>query len=470
MAEDIKIGSLPESVEEGTLMTWHKQEGDSVERDEKVADVETDKVVLEIASTEAGAIASINVQEGGTVKEGDIICTVEAGAKGSSKDDAEEDADEEDNEDSSDADQTSESEDSGDGDADAEPSDEGASDDDHKAAEEKESEEAPESTKKENGGEDTGEEDDYEDLQISPAAEKLLRDLKINARHIMGTGKGGRITKADVLRHSEADQASRQEEAEPAPPPERDVPQQDVNREAGSGISPRGERRVPMSRIRARIAERLVEAQQTCAILTTFNEVDMTEVNRLRKDYRDEFDENYGVRLGFMSFFTRAAVEALKQFPAVNASIEGKDIIYHDYYDIGMAISSPRGLVVPILRDADTMSFAAIESKIRDYADLAKQDKLNIEDLKGGTFTITNGGVFGSLLSTPILNPPQSGILGMHTIQERPMVVDGEIKIRPMMYVALSYDHRIIDGRQAVSFLVNLKSNLENPSRMLLGL
>jgi 2-oxoglutarate dehydrogenase E2 component (dihydrolipoamide succinyltransferase) len=243
-----------------------------------------------------------------------------------------------------------------------------------------------------------------------------------------------------------------------------------INEEASAGIVARGDRRVPMSRIRARIAERLVEAQQTAAILTTFNEVDLTGVIALRKEFKDAFEKSHGVKLGFMSFFTKAAIEALKQYPLVNASLEGSEIIYHDYYDIGMAISSPRGLVVPVLRDVDAMSFADIEQKIVDLATQAKEDKLNIQDLQGGTFTITNGGVFGSMLSTPILNPPQSAILGMHTIQQRPMVVEGEIKIRSMMYLALSYDHRIIDGRDAVSFLVNIKENLENPSRMLLGL
>jgi len=427
MSVEIKIASLPESVEEGTIMTFYKKEGDAVARDEKIADVETDKVVIEIASVNAGMISKLLKKEGDTVVQGDVIAVVEPGAEGKAPSPAEVPAPK----------------------AQA------------KKAPVPREETPPTPTEVSN-----------EDLEaaLSPAARKLVLENGLDVRHIMGTGRGGRVTKADILRHIEALEIAKTEEVEPVPPPERVEPKSDVSEEASVGIVARGERRVPMSRIRARIAERLVEAQQTSAILTTFNEVDLTRVVNLRKEFQADFEKAHDVRLGYMSFFTKAAIEALKQFPNVNASIEGSDIIYHDYYDIGMAISSPRGLVVPVLRDADAMSFSDIEQKIVDLAEQAKYDKLSIQDLQGGTFTITNGGIFGSMLSTPILNPPQSGILGMHTIQQRPMAVDGEVKIRPMMYIALSYDHRIIDGRDAVSFLVNIKENLENPSRMLLGL
>lgn len=439
MSIEIKIASLPESVEEGTLMTWYKKVGDTVARDEKVADVETDKVVLEIASSEAGTIRSIEKKEGAAVVQGDVICVVEPGAAAESR-------------------------------ATPEPVEETPAPDDAPAPE-SERWSQPEAPAAAPPIEPVSEENrDLSQLPISPAARKLMTEHNIVPEHVMGSGRGGRVTKADVMRHIEA-AASNSESAEPEPiPAERPAPISDVNAEAGSGIVPRGERRVPMSRIRARIAERLVEAQQTAAILTTFNEVDMSSVMNLRQNYREEFEQRHGVRLGFMSFFTKASVDAMKMYPLINASMEGSDIVYHDYYDVGVAISSPRGLVVPILRDADNMSFAAIEQQIAAYAEQAAADKLSIQDLQGGTFTITNGGIFGSMLSTPILNPPQSAILGMHKIQSRPVAVDGEVQIRPMMYLALSYDHRLVDGREAVSFLVTIKENLENPARLLLGL
>lgn len=292
---------------------------------------------------------------------------------------------------------------------------------------------------------------------LSPAVRRLIAEHSLSVADIKGSGKGGRIVKEDVLSHLES--GKKEEKPAPARQPSMELP-------AGE----RPERRVPMSRLRAKIAERLVEAQHNAAMLTTFNEINMDPVIALRAKYKDQFEKAHNVRLGFMSFFVKAAVEALKRFPAVNASIDGHDIVYHGYYDIGIAVSSPRGLVVPVLRDADTMSMADIEAAITDYANKAKEGKLTLEEMTGGTFTITNGGIFGSLMSTPIINPPQSGILGMHNIVKRPMVEDDEIVIRSMMYVALSYDHRIIDGRESVSFLVTIKQLLEDPARLLLDL
>ena len=295
------------------------------------------------------------------------------------------------------------------------------------------------------------------DSRLSPAVRRLVEQHGVDPSRIKGSGRDGRLTKSDVMDFI----AGKQETAaEPAPAP--------AVAPAPGSLGGRGERRVPMTRLRSRIAERMVEAQATAAMLTSFNEVDLFEVMRLRKEYRDKFEKDYGVRIGFMSFFVKAAVEALKAFPVVNASVEGSDIVYHDHHDIGIAVSTERGLMVPVLRNTDAMSFADIETSIVDYATRAREGQIGIDDLTGGTFTITNGGVFGSLMSTPIINPPQSAILGMHKIQERPMVVDGEIKVRPMMYIALTYDHRIIDGREAVQFLVKIKDSLEDPARLLL--
>ena len=296
---------------------------------------------------------------------------------------------------------------------------------------------------------------------LSPAVRKLVAEHGVDPGVVTGTGKGRRLTKGDVLAHLES--RDKKPTAPPPPPPRQVTP---VAAPVPTGE--RSERRVPMTRVRARIAERLLQAQQTAAILTTFNEVNMQPVMELRKRHKDRFEKVHGVRLGFMSFFAKAAVQALKRFPAVNAYIEGSDIVYHDYYDIGIAVGSPRGLVVPILRDVDSLSFSEIEGKIAEFGENAKSAQLTVEELSGGTFTISNGGVFGSLLSTPILNPPQSGILGMHKTQERTMVEDGQVVVRPMMYLALSYDHRIIDGREAVQFLVTIKEALEDPGRMLL--
>jgi 2-oxoglutarate dehydrogenase E2 component (dihydrolipoamide succinyltransferase) len=297
--------------------------------------------------------------------------------------------------------------------------------------------------------------------KMSPAVRRLLDEHDLDATIIIGSGKDGRITKSDVMSYLKTHSHENVTPGDPAPALELGT---------ATSAGSRTEKRVPMTRLRARIAERMVEAQHTAAMLTTFNEVDLTKVMSLRKRYKESFEKEHGVRLGFMSFFARAAVEALNKFPAVNASIEGNDVIYHDYVDIGVAVSSERGLMVPVLRNVGQLSFAQIESGINDYAAKVRDGSISMEDLTGGTFTITNGGVFGSMLSTPILNPPQSAILGMHNIQERPMVIDGEIQIRPMMYLALTYDHRIIDGREAVQFLVSIKNSLEDPGRLLLQL
>ncbi|MGB5732961.1 MAG: 2-oxoglutarate dehydrogenase complex dihydrolipoyllysine-residue succinyltransferase, partial [Thiohalocapsa sp.] len=302
------------------------------------------------------------------------------------------------------------------------------------------------------------------DPQLAPAARRLVKELGLNPGQIPGTGKDGRIHKADVMSWLDRNE----QEAPEVDPDAAATPAAELALPGLSGEAGRPEQRVPMTRLRARVAERLIEAQQNSAMLTTFNEVDMSAVMELRKQYKDRFEKSHGVRLGFMSFFVKAAVEALQRFPVVNASVDEKDIVYHGYYDIGIAVSSPRGLVVPILRNCDQLSMADIEGGVGDFGAKAKEGTLSFEELTGGTFSITNGGIFGSLMSTPILNPPQSAILGMHKIQERPIAVDGQVVIRPMMYLALSYDHRIIDGREAVQFLVTIKETLEDPARLLL--
>jgi 2-oxoglutarate dehydrogenase E2 component (dihydrolipoamide succinyltransferase) len=405
MSIEVKVPQLPESVADATLVGWHKSPGDRVERDDNLVDLETDKVVLEVPAPVAGVLKEIRIEDGTTVTAGEVLALLEEG----------------------------------DGEGAAAP---------EQAAEEP----APEKTA---SAEATGTREAGESGgagKLGPAARRLVEEHGLDASSIPASGRDGRITKGDVMRFVES--GGKADSA-----PAASVP-------AVSG--PREERRVAMTRLRSRIAERLVEAQQTAAILTSFNEVDLFEVMALRKRYKDSFEKKYGVKLGFMSFFVKAAVEALRKFPVVNASVEGTDIIYHDYYDIGIAVSTERGLVVPVLRDAGNMGFADIEQAIMDYAVRARDGKIGMDDLTGGTFTITNGGVFGSLMSTPIINPPQSAILGMHKIQERPMVVDGEVKVRPMMYIALSYDHRIIDGREAVQTLVSIKESLEDPARLML--
>jgi 2-oxoglutarate dehydrogenase E2 component (dihydrolipoamide succinyltransferase) len=411
MSIEIKVPQLPESVSDATVVAWHKNVGESVARDENLVDLETDKVVLEVPAPAAGVLAKIVVEDGATVEAGDVLAILEEGEGAVA---------------------AAEEKPAGDDKVD-------------EPAEEKTARTAP----KKAGG----------PAKTSPAVRRLLDEHDLDATLVVGSGKDGRITKADVMNFLKQEGSSEVTPGDPAP-------------ESGGGevvVGPvREEKRVPMTRLRARIAERLVEAQHTAAMLTTFNEVDLTEVMALRKRYRDEFEKKHGVRLGFMSFFAKATVEALKKFPVINASVEGTDIVYHNYYDLGIAVSSDRGLMVPVVRDVDQMSFADFEAALNELARKAQDGTISMDDLTGGTFTITNGGIFGSMMSTPILNQPQSAILGMHAIQQRPMVVDGEIKVRPMMYLALTYDHRIIDGKEAVQFLVSIKEQLEDPSRLLL--
>ena len=409
MSIEIKVPPLPESVSDATLVAWHKSVGDSVARDENLVDLETDKVVLEVPAPASGTLAKIVVEDGATVVAGDVLAILEEGE----------------------------------GVAEQAPADEGKPDEKQKAAKL-----APRPAEKKGP------------VKTSPAVRRLLEEHDLDATMVSGTGKDGRITKADVMAFLKEEGGSEVTSGE-----EPEVTEQVVV----SGPV-REEKRVPMTRLRARIAERLIEAQHTAAMLTTFNEVDLTEVIALRKRYRDEFEKKHGVRLGFMSFFAKAAVESLKKFPVVNASVEGNDIVYHNYFDLGIAVSSERGLMVPVIRDVDQMSFAEFEASLNDVAKRVQDGTIGMEELTGGTFTITNGGIFGSMMSTPILNQPQSAILGMHAIQQRPMVVDGEIMARPMMYLALTYDHRIIDGKDSVQFLVAIKEQLEDPSRLLLQL
>lgn len=414
MSTEIKAPVFPESVAEGTVATWHKQPGEACSRDELIVDIETDKVVLEVVAPADGVIEEVLKGEGDTVESGEVVGKFKEGAAGESKPAAK---------------------------------DEGKKEESKQEESSSKSSEAP--------AKSSGE------AILSPAARKLAEEKNIDPEAIEGTGKDGRVTKEDVQNHLDAGKPSSASPA-PASKPADDMPQVDVS----SGERP--EKRVPMTRLRASIAKRLVNAQQTAAMLTTFNEVNMGPVMELRKQYKESFEKRHGVKLGFMSFFTKAATEALKRFPAVNASIDGNDMVYHGYQDIGIAVSSDRGLVVPVVRDTDALGLADIEKKIVEYGTKAKDGKLGIEDMTGGTFTITNGGIFGSLISTPILNPPQTAILGMHKIQERPMAVNGKVEIQPMMYLALSYDHRMIDGKEAVQFLVAIKEMLEDPARILL--
>ena len=414
MSTEIKAPVFPESVAEGTVATWHKQPGEACSRDELIVDIETDKVVLEVVAPADGVIEEVLKGEGDTVESGEVVGKFKEGAAGESKPAAKDDSKKE------------------------------------ESKPEEASEKPSEAPAKRSG-----------DAILSPAARKLAEENNIDPDAVEGTGKDGRVTKEDVQNHVDTGKSSGATSA-PASKPAGDMPQVDV----GSGERP--EKRVPMTRLRASIAKRLVNAQQTAAMLTTFNEVNMGPVMELRKQYKESFEKRHGVKLGFMSFFTKAATEALKRFPAVNASIDGNDMVYHGYQDIGIAVSSDRGLVVPVVRDTDALGLADIEKKIVEYGTKAKDGKLGIEDMTGGTFTITNGGIFGSLISTPILNPPQTAILGMHKIQERPMAVNGKVEIQPMMYLALSYDHRMIDGKEAVQFLVAIKEMLEDPARILL--
>jgi 2-oxoglutarate dehydrogenase E2 component (dihydrolipoamide succinyltransferase) len=403
MRVDVKIPQLPESVSEATLVAWHKKPGEAVARDENLVDVETDKIVLELPAPQAGVLVEILRGDGSTVTGGEVVAVIDSEAAAAAA--------------------------SGPVAAAAPPP----------AAVPAAGPAAPAAA-------------------ALPAARKMMAEQGVAPGDVEGTGRGGRVTKGDVL-------AATQARAAPAPAA-RPAP----------GVSPpaahanRPEQRVPMSRLRQRVAERLVQSQSTAAILTTFNEVNMQPVIELRNRYKDRFEKEHGVKLGFMSFFVKAAVHALKKYPIVNASIDGTDIVYHGYFDIGIAVGSPRGLVVPILRDCDLMSIAEIEQQIADYGKRAQDGKLSVEDLTGGTYTISNGGVFGSMLSTPIINPPQSAILGVHATKERAVVENGQVVVRPMNYLAQSYDHRIIDGREAVLSLVAIKEALEDPARMLLDL
>ncbi|WNZ77075.1 MULTISPECIES: 2-oxoglutarate dehydrogenase complex dihydrolipoyllysine-residue succinyltransferase [Pseudomonas] len=408
MAIEIKAPTFPESVADGTIATWHKKPGDAVKRDELIVDIETDKVVLEVLAEADGVLGAIVKNEGDTVLSAEVLGSIEAG-----------------------------------GAAAAAPAAAAAAPAAAQAA-------APAA-----GGED--------DPVAAPAARKLAEENGINIASVAGTGKGGRVTKEDVVAAVAAKKAA------PAAAPAKAAAPAAAAPVFAAGD--RVEKRVPMTRLRAKVAERLVEAQSNMAMLTTFNEVDMTEVMALRSKYKDLFEKSHnGVRLGFMSFFVKAATEALKRFPAVNASIDGSDIVYHGYADIGVAVSSDRGLVVPVLRNAELMSLAEIEGGIATFGKKARDGKLSIEEMTGGTFTITNGGTFGSMMSTPIVNPPQAAILGMHNILQRPMAINGQVVIRPMMYLALSYDHRLIDGKEAVTFLVTIKNLLEDPARLLLDI
>ena len=406
MKIEIKVPVLPESVAEATVSTWHKQVGDAVSVDENIVDIETEKVVLEVPSTVEGVITEIFEQEGATVGEQALLATVEEGASASQS-------------------TTKEA----------------------SSAKPDTSTETPKSSKSSGS--------DVENL--SPAIRRLVIENDVDVSKLNGSGKNGRILKADVMALINA---------KTAPSTSSQTPSSAPTPITGE----RTERRVPMTRLRSTIARRLKEAQDTQAMLTTFNDVNLQQVIDIRKQYKEAFEKKHGTRLGFMSFFIKASIEALKRFPAVNASLDGNDLVYHDFYDVGIAASSPRGLVVPVLRDVEQLSFAQIEQNISDYGQKAKEGKLTMEDLTGGTFTISNGGVFGSMLSTPIVNPPQSAILGMHRIEERPIAENGEVVIRPMMYLALTYDHRIIDGKESVLFLKTIKECLEDPARLLLEL
>ena len=402
MTIEIRVPQLPESVADAVLVAWRKQPGEAVSRDESLADLETDKVVLEVPAPAAGVIKEFKVQPGATVKSGDLLAIFEEGAAVVAP-----------------------------------------------AKSSKSAKSAPVAATVAPAA---------SAAKLGPAARRLVEENQVDPAAVAGSGRDGRISKADVAAHVAREVA-------PAAAPA-----------AASAAGPvavhgaRAEQRVPMTRLRLRIAERLLQAQQNAALLTTFNEIDLTAIGELRARHKDRFEKEHGVKLGFMSFFVKASIEALRKYPVMNAAIDGTDIIYHEYYDIGVAVSTDRGLVVPVLRNAETLGFAQIERKINDYGVRARAGGLALEELQGGTFTITNGGVFGSMLSTPILNAPQSAILGMHKIQDRPVAVDGQVVVRPIMYLAVTYDHRIIDGREAVQFLVAIKDALEDPGRMLIGI
>ena len=399
MSEEIKSPTFPESVADGTIANWVKKEGEAVSQDEVIAEIETDKVVLEVLAPSDGKISKIHKNEGDTVLSAELIGEFISGD-----------------------------------------------------SEELKIETVEEEKPKEIATDPESSQDNLVDKKSGPAAKRIIEEKELNPSEIQGSGKDGRITKADVISHVEKD-----------PVIEESVKKTNVDLD-------RETKRVPMTRLRSTIAKRLVEVQQETAMLTTFNEVDMKPIKDIRSKYGDDFLKEHGVKLGFMGFFVAASVNALEKFPQVNASIDGTDIVYHGYKDIGVAVSTDRGLVVPVIKDADIKSISEIEKSISEYAEKARDGKLSIEEMQGGTFTVSNGGIFGSLLSTPILNAPQTAILGMHKIEDRPVVVDGEIVVRPMMYLAMSYDHRMLDGKEAVSFLVSIKEQLENPEKLLLNL
>ena len=399
MSEEIKSPTFPESVADGTIANWVKKEGEAVSQDEVIAEIETDKVVLEVLAPSDGKISKIHKNEGDTVLSAELIGEFISGDSEEQKTQA--------------------------------------------VKEEKPTETVPDLESSQ---------DHLVAKKSGPAAKRIIEEKELNPSEIKGSGKDGRITKADVISHVEKD-----------PVIEESVKKTNVDLD-------RETKRVPMTRLRSTIAKRLVEVQQETAMLTTFNEVDMKPIKDIRSKYGDDFLKEHGVKLGFMGFFVAASVNALEKFPQVNASIDGTDIVYHGYKDIGVAVSTDRGLVVPVIKDADIKSISEIEKSISEYAVKARDGKLSIEEMQGGTFTVSNGGIFGSLLSTPILNAPQTAILGMHKIEDRPVVVDGEIVVRPMMYLAMSYDHRMLDGKEAVSFLVSIKEQLENPEKLLLNL
>ena len=400
MTIEIRVPQLPESVSDASIAAWVVKEGDSINIEDNLLELETDKVVLEVPAPASGVLIEIKAQQGDVVFGGDVIGLIDETASV-----------------------------------------------------------APLLSSSESS---EGVADSSLPVSASPSVRKTMAENEVNANQIQGSGKHGRILKDDVSSHLQGQQQSQSTPSSQATAPAKSTETSD--------LEGRSERRVPMTRLRARIAERLLEAQQTAAILTTFNEVDLSEVARLRRKYQERFQKSHNTKLGFMSFFVKAATEALKRYPEVNARIDDGDIIYQGYYDIGVAVSSDRGLVVPILRNTDSMGNADIEKAIKDYAGRARSGHLELEELTGGTFSITNGGIFGSMLSTPIINPPQSAILGMHKIQERPVAIDGEVVVRPMMYLALSYDHRLIDGQSAVSFLVKMKELLEDPASLFLEL
>ncbi len=401
MSLEILVPSLPESVSDATLATWHKKPGDFVNKDENLVDLETDKIVLEVPAPESGLLSKIIQQDGATVVAGDVLAIIDTDVQ----------------------------------------------------------EETQTNTEKD---------EVLEELPLSPAVRRILQENNINPQELHGSGKKGRLTKTDVLDYIESHKQETQVEVKKQPPKPTIKLEPAEPADVSSNFRP--EQRVPMTRLRAKVAERLLQAQQNAAMLTTFNEVNMQSVINLRNQYKDRFQKKHDIKLGFMSFFIKASIEALKKHPAINASIDGNDIIYHGYYDMGIAVSTDRGLIVPVIKDADQLDFAGIEKSIFNYGTKAKEGALSYEDLVGGTFTITNGGIFGSMLSTPILNPPQCAILGMHAIKERAVVENGEIVIRPIMYLALSYDHRLVDGKEAVQFLVTIKECLESPAHLLLNI